>query len=65
MQERAGSKNFLADYGKLPATIKINELERTTRKPRLLLRLFGLLLFRLETVQLLALLYQLPPRLTR
>ena len=39
--------------------------ERTTRKPRLLLRLLGLLLLRLETDALLALLYQEPPRLTR
>ena len=44
---------------------KLKELERTTRKPRLLLRLFGLLLFRLDTVQLFALLFQEPPRLTR
>ncbi len=36
-----------------------------TRKPMLLLLLFGLLLFRLATRQLLALLFQLPPRFTR
>ena len=35
------------------------------RKPRLLFLLSGLLLFRLPTVQLFALLFQLPPRLTR
>ena len=37
----------------------------TQRKPILLLLLVALLLFRLETVQLLALLFQLPPRFTR
>ncbi len=35
------------------------------RKPKFLLRLLGLLLFRLPTEQFLALLFQLPPRLTR
>ena len=51
--------------------IKIIELGRTTRNPRLLLRLLGRLLrvsqsvLRLATLQLLSLLYQEPPRLTR
>ena len=36
-----------------------------TRKPLLLLLLFGLLLLRFATRQLLALLFQLPPRFTR
>lgn len=36
-----------------------------SRKPMLLLLLFGLLLLRFATRQLLALLFQLPPRLTR
>jgi hypothetical protein len=35
---------------------------QTTRNPMLLLALFGLLLFRMDTVQLSALLFQLPPR---
>jgi len=35
------------------------------RKPILLFVLVALLLFRFETVQLLALLFQLPPRFTR
>ena len=35
------------------------------RKPRLLLRLSGLLLLRLPALQLFALLFQLPPQLTR
>ena len=39
--------------------------EAARRKPRLLLRLSGLLLSRLPAVQLLALLFQLPPRFTR
>lgn len=39
--------------------------ERTKRKPRLLLRLDGELLLRLDTRQFLALLFQLPPRFTR
>ena len=38
-------------------------LER--RKPLLLFRLFGLLLFRFAERQFLALLFQLPPRFTR
>jgi len=38
---------------------------RTRRKPLLLLRLAGLLLLRLATRQLFALLFQLPPRCTR
>lgn len=38
---------------------------QATRKPRLLLRLSGLLLFRFDTRQLTALLFQLPPRFTR
>ena len=63
MQEKTGSKNFYWDYGNFPAHTKIIELGHTTRKPRLLLRLLGLL--RLETDALLALLFQLPPRLTR
>ena len=37
----------------------------TIRKPMLLLLLLGLLLFRFATRQLLALLFQLPPRLMR
>ena len=65
MQEKTGSKNFYWDYGNFPAHTKIIELARTTWKPRLLLRLLGLLLLRLETDALLALLFQLPPRLTR
>ena len=39
--------------------------EAARRKPRLLLRLSGLLLFRLPAVQFLELLFQLPPRFTR
>ncbi|MEZ4528392.1 MAG: hypothetical protein R2941_20965 [Desulfobacterales bacterium] len=39
--------------------------ERSSRKPRLLFRLDGVLLFRLADRQFLALLFQLPPRLTR
>ena len=39
--------------------------EAARRKPRLLLRLSGLLLFRLPVVQFLELLFQLPPRFTR
>ncbi len=38
---------------------------RTRRKPRLLFRLSGVLLFRFEERQFLALLFQLPPRFTR
>lgn len=37
----------------------------TARKPKLLFSLSGLLLLRLETRQLLALLFQLPPRIAR
>ena len=39
--------------------------EAARRKPSLLLRLSGLLLFRLPAVQFLELLFQLPPRFTR
>ena len=39
--------------------------EAARRKPRLLLRLSGLLLSRLPAVQFLELLFQLPPRFTR
>ena len=39
--------------------------ERTRRNPRLLLRLSGVLLLRFDVRQFLALLFQLPPRLTR
>ena len=38
---------------------------RARRKPRLLLRLSGVLLLRFDTRQFLALLFQLPPRFTR
>lgn len=44
---------------------KIGRKIESRRKPRLLFLLSGLLLFRLPTVQLFALLFQLPPRLTR
>ena len=39
--------------------------QRARRKPRLLLRFDGVLLFRFDTRQFLALLFQLPPRFTR
>ena len=38
---------------------------RATRKPRLLLRFVGWFLLRFDDWQFLALLFQLPPRLTR
>ena len=41
------------------------QCRQARRKPRLLFLLSGLLLFRLPTVQLFALLFQLPPRATR
>lgn len=62
---QSGSKSFYGGLRKLSCRLLLIELERTTRKPRLLFRLFGLLLFRLDTVQLEALLFQEPPRLTR
>ncbi len=52
---------------RFPHVTSINcvSYRRTSRNPMLLLRLFGLLLFRLDTVEFEALLFQLPPRLTR
>jgi hypothetical protein len=51
---RGGHPALLMSYG-----------TRTRRKPTLLLRLSGLFLLRLATRQFSALLFQLPPRITR
>lgn len=64
-QEKTGSNKNTARITGNSLPLIFIELERQTRKPRLLFWLFGLLLLRLETDALLALLYQLPPRLTR
>lgn len=59
-----------AEAGTLPvresvvASTTVPEL-RAMRKPLLLFRLYGLLLFRFETVQLFALLFHEPPRMRR
>lgn len=48
-----------------PLFSEVLSSERARRKPRLLLRLPGVLLLRFATRQFLALLFQLPPRFTR
>lgn len=64
-RQKSGSKSFFGRITVITCRRTLKELERTTRKPTLLLRLLGELLFRLDTEQLFALLFQAPPRLTR
>ena len=52
-------------YGLRVLHLRVGCAERTRRKPKLLFLFDGVLLFRLQTDALLALLYQEPPRLTR
>ena len=59
-RDRQGDYLFIAD---IRPCHKLRR--RTTRKPRLLLRLPGELLLRFATRQFVAVLFQLPPRFTR
>ena len=65
LREPAHPRGTLSAAARPCLLYRFTSWEAARRKPRLLLRLSGLLLFRLPAVQFLELLFQLPPRFTR